>query len=209
MAILWILVVLITVFLAFCLGWCWASRICSVPWLSVPGWSLEHPLLQRLNGTLATLDRLGLRPGQKILEIGPGQGRLLVPAAERVLPDGEAVGIDNQPGMIDRLKVRAEKAGITNLTAILGDATQPHVPSESFDLVFLCTTLGRIADRAAALTQCYQALKPGGMLSITETLGDAHYLRRSVIKRLAKAAGFRFQSTHITWWLSTINFVKP
>jgi ubiquinone/menaquinone biosynthesis C-methylase UbiE len=87
---------------------------------------------------------MSLQAGQRILEIGPGPGRLLIPAAERVLPDGEAVGIDIQPGMIERLKQRAKKAGLTNLTAIVGDATEPHVDEASFDLVFLVTTLGEI-----------------------------------------------------------------
>ncbi len=110
-------------------------------------------------------------PGQRILEIGPGPGRLLIPAAKRVEPGGEAVGIDIQPGMIDRLKKRVAEAGITNLNAILGDATQPHFDEPNFDLVFLVTTLGEIPDRAAALAESYKALKPGGVLSITEIFG--------------------------------------
>ena len=89
--------------------------------------------------------------GSVFLEVGPGPGRLLIPAARRVLPGGEVVGIDIQPGMIERLKERAKTANITNLTAILGDATQPIVPEASFDVAFLVTTLGEIPDRAAAI----------------------------------------------------------
>jgi len=134
---------------------------------------------------------------------------LLIPAAQRVLPGGEAVGIDIQQGMIERLKAKAEKAGVTNLTAILGDATQPHVPEASFDLVFLCTALGEIPDRAPALTQCHRALKPGGVLSITEIFGDPHYQSRSVVQRLAEAAGFRLRAIKGRWWFYTANFIKP
>jgi ubiquinone/menaquinone biosynthesis C-methylase UbiE len=133
---------------------------------------------------------------------------LLIPAAARILPGGEAVGIDIQPGMIDRLKIRADRAGVTNLKAILGDATRPHVPETSFDLVFLCTALGEIPDRAAALGQCHRALKPGGVLSITEIIGDPHYQSRSVVQRLAEAAGFRHQSTQGRWWFYTACFIK-
>jgi ubiquinone/menaquinone biosynthesis C-methylase UbiE len=172
-------------------------------------WSLESPAFQRWSGTEKTLQRIGLRPGQRILEIGPGPGRLLVPAAQRILPGGEAVGIDIQPGMIERLQSRAKRAGVPNLTAILGDATQPHVPEASFDVVFLCTVLGEIPDRAAALRQCYRALKPGGMLSITEMAGDPHYQSRSTVQRLAEEAGFRLQSIQGGWWFFTANFIKP
>jgi ubiquinone/menaquinone biosynthesis C-methylase UbiE len=170
---------------------------------------LESPLFQGLSGTETTLNRIGFRPGQKILEIGPGPGRLLIPAAQRVLPGGEAVGIDIQPGMIERLKVRATQAAITNLTAILGNATRPLVPEASFDLVFLCTALGEIPDRVAALCQCHRALKAGGILSVTEKFGDPHYQSRSTVKRVAEEAGFRLQSIQGGWWFFTATFIKP
>ncbi len=99
--------------------------------------------------------------------------------------------------MIERLKRRAHEAGVTNLETIVGDATYPHVPEASFDHVFLCTALGEIPDRTAALTQCYRALKPGGVLSITEMFGDPHYQTGSVVRRLAEEVGFRLQS--VTW----------
>jgi ubiquinone/menaquinone biosynthesis C-methylase UbiE len=207
LTILGIVVGIIAVFVLFSFGWRWASRIWSLPCPSVTAWRFDNPLIRGLTRT--TLDRLGLRPGLRILEIGPGPGRLLVPAAQRVLPGGEAVGIDIQPGMIERLKLKAAKLGVTNLTAILGDATQSHVPPESFDLVFLCLALGEIPDRAAALAQCRRALKPGGVLSITEIFGDPHYQRRSVVKRLAQAAGFQLQSVQGGWWMFIATFIKP
>jgi len=204
---LWVLRLVVAV-LAIHFLWRWASRKWSLPFPSFLAWTLDSQVFQRFSGTETTLNRIGLRPGAKILEIGPGPGRLLIPAAQRILPGGEAVGIDIQPGMIERLRVRAAAAGIKNLTAILGDATKPHVPEGSFDVVFLCTALGEIPDRAAALSQCYRALKPGGVLSITEKIGDPHYQSRSTLKRLAQEAGFRLQSIQGGWWFFTANFVK-
>jgi len=78
----------------------------------------------------------------------------------------------------------------------------------SFDLVFLCTVLGEIPDRAAALAQCHRGLKPGGVLSITEVAGDPHYQFQSVARRLAETAGFEFQSINGGWWFYTATFVK-
>jgi len=207
LTILWIVLAVTILFAAISLAWRLASRIWSLPCPSVTAWRFDNPLIRALTRT--TLDRLGLRPGQKILEIGPGPGRLLIPAAARVLPGGEAVGIDIQTGMIERLKARAEKTGMTNVTAILGDAAQPHVPEASFDVAFLCTALGEIPDRAAALAQCHRALKAGGVLSITEMFGDPHYQFRATVQRLAEAAGFCLQSVTGGWWMFTANFVKP
>ena len=90
-------------------GWplgCGHSRVR----LPSPGcWKI--PVFQRILGTATTLDRIGIRPGQRIVEFGPGPGRLLIPAARRVLPEGEVIGIDLQQGMLDRLKRHAERAG--------------------------------------------------------------------------------------------------
>jgi ubiquinone/menaquinone biosynthesis C-methylase UbiE len=192
----------------FTLGWRWASRKWSLPCPSLLAWSLDNSLVQRSPLTLKTLDRIGLHPGEKVLEIGPGPGRLLIPAAKVVMPGGEVVGIDIQPKMVERLRRNAEKDGVTNLTVILGDATQPHVTEASIDVAFLCTVLGEIPDRTAALARCYRALKHGGRLSITEVILDPHYQPRSTVRRLAEGAGFRFVSIQGGWWFYTANFVK-
>ena len=209
MQITWIFLGLIALAVAIGVGWRSASRRWSLPCPALLAWSLENPIAQRLNGTRVVLERLGLRPGQRVLELGPGPGRLLIPAARMILPEGEAVGIDVQPAMVERLKRRASEAGATNLKVILGDATQNHVAESSFDVVFLCAALGEIPDRTAALRQSNRALRPGGVLSVSEMFGDPHYQRQSVVRRLAEDVGFQFQSIRGGWWLFTADFVKP
>lgn len=111
------------------LVWRLASRRWSLSCPAGLGGSLESRLFEPL--TRRTLDRMNLRPGHRVLEIGPGPGRLLISAARRLLPDGEAVGLDIQPGMVLRLEARARGAGVSNLTAVRGDATRLTFPSES------------------------------------------------------------------------------
>ncbi len=204
-----ILVAVIATVILISFGWRWASRIWSLPCPSLIGWVLESPFYGRIIGTEKTLERIGLQLGLRVLEIGPGPGRLLIPAARKVLPGGTVVGIDIQARMLERLKARAEAANVTNLTTILGDATQLIVPEASFDVVFLAAALGEIPDRAAALAQCFRALKSGGVLSISETQPDPHYQSKATVKRLAEAAGFRLQSIQGGMWLYTANYVRP
>lgn len=190
------------------LGWRWVSRRRSLPcptWLAA---TLTSSLMDKLAGTQTTLDRLGLQPGQRVLEVGPGPGRLLIPASRRIWPGGDVVGLDIQPGMLERLNARTARAGVSNLTAVLGDATQSHFSPESFDVIYLCTVLGEIPDRAAALRECHAALKPGGLLSITEIFPDPHYQSRTAVQRLAEAAAFRLLETYGPWYFFTANFVK-
>jgi hypothetical protein len=69
--------------------------------------------------------------------------------------------------------------------------------------------LGEIPDREAALRRVFAALKPRGMLSVTETLRDPHYQRLATVLRLAEAAGFE-RGEHFKNCLGyTIHFVKP
>jgi len=188
--------------------WRYASRrreLPCPPWLA---WSLTNPLTDRLWNPETTLNRVGLRPGQRVLEVGPGPGRLLVPAARRVLPGGSVVGLELQPGMVSRLRERAAREGVRNLTAVLGDATQPHLEPESFDVVFLSTVLGEIPDRATALRECYRVLKPGGWLSVTEILPDPHYQSPAEVRRVAEGVGFRFEEMLGPWYRYTMNFMR-
>lgn len=190
------------------LWWRWRSRSHSLP---CPTWlagGLESPFMSKLIGTQTTLDRIGLRPGERVLEVGPGPGRLLLPAARRVLPGGEVVGLDIQPGMVQRLQRRARRAFITNLKAVAGDASQSYFAPESFDVIYLCAVLGEIPDREAVLRQCFAALKPGGILSITEIFPDPHYQSRRTVRRLGEQVGFQLQAVHGRWYFFTANFIK-
>lgn len=75
-------------------------------------------------------------------------------------------------------------------------------------MIFLCTVLGEIPDRRAVLRQCYQALKPDGVLAITEIFGDPHYQSRAVVRHLAGDSGFRLRETAGHWFFFTASFVK-
>ena len=55
----------------------------------------------------------------------------------------------------------------------------------------LVTVLGEIPDQVAALKEIYQALKPGGILSITEVIFDPHFQRRENVLHSAQATGFK------------------
>jgi hypothetical protein len=84
MKMLRILLLSILTLVGVSLIWRRISRQRSLP---CPTWMsglVEGPLMDRVLGTQTTLDRIGLKRGQRVLEIGPGPGRLLIPAAKRV-----------------------------------------------------------------------------------------------------------------------------
>jgi ubiquinone/menaquinone biosynthesis C-methylase UbiE len=144
-----------------------------------------------------------------VVEIGPGPGRLLVPAARRVLPGGKAIGVELQQGMLDKLRRKLAVNDPGNVELIHGDATQRLLPPESVDVVYLCTVLGEIPDRRAALQNCFDALRPGGRLSITEIIMDPHYQTVAKVRALATELGFEFEDMSSNWRMYTANFRRP
>jgi ubiquinone/menaquinone biosynthesis C-methylase UbiE len=60
-----------------------------------------------------------------------------------------------------------------------------------YDRAMLVTVLGEIPEQEAALQEIYQALKPGGILSVTEVIFDPHFQSRESVQRVAGRVGFR------------------
>jgi ubiquinone/menaquinone biosynthesis C-methylase UbiE len=163
-----------------------------------------------LAGSDLLLDRARVGRGMWVLDVGAGPGRLALPAAERVGPDGRVVALDAQPAMIRRLEQRAARRGLTRLRAVLADAGEAEADLEpdAFDRAFLVTVLGEITDKPRALRAIHRALKPGGILSITELLPDPHYQSRATVRALAQSAGFTPADSFGTWLAFTSNFTK-
>ena len=170
---------------------------------------LENPYMNAVAGSDVILQRARVQPGMAVLDVGAGPGRLSVPAAHRVGPDGRVVAFDVQPVMLARLQQAKAAAGVTNLQAVLGDAGKGPLPRGPFDRVLLVTVLGEIADQRAALVEIFKLLKPGGLLSVTEVLPDPHYQSRRRVRRLAEGAGFEVTEVLGPWYAFTMNLRKP
>ncbi|HIC92931.1 MAG TPA: methyltransferase domain-containing protein, partial [Anaerolineae bacterium] len=71
-------------------------------------WLMNNPL--RRHYIRPVLDRVGIRPGERVLELGPGPGAFTVDAARRVGPEGWLIAVDIQPEMIAQVKRRVREA---------------------------------------------------------------------------------------------------
>lgn len=189
--------------------WRLVSRRQALPCPSWLSWMLENPFMNSVAGADAILDRLMVEPGMKVLDIGCGPGRLTVPAAQRVGAAGQVTALDLQPEMLRRVQEKLDSAALTNVRLIHGGAGEGQVKPATVDRALLVTVLGEIPNREAALAEILQALKPGGILSITEVLPDPHYQTPGTIRRLAAQVGFQ----EVAYWGSfpafTIHLQKP
>jgi SAM-dependent methyltransferase len=152
-------------------------------WVEAP-----HPLItrDRLRGVLEP------RPGERVLEVGPGTGYYTLDAAEWVSPGGQLDIFDLQQEMLDHTKRRADERGLANITATQGDARQLPYSDATFDAAFLVTVLGEVPDQDAALRELARVLKPNGRLVVGELFGDPHWVSPRRLRDRAEATGLTF-----------------
>ena len=202
-----IVIVVLVVILA-AVGWRYAVRHMFLPCPPCLISLLENPYMTAVAGSSLILDRALVERGMTVLDVGCGPGRLAIPAAERVGMSGLIVALDIQEGMLRRLKERVAQRRLTNIRTVLAGAGEGAVERNRFDRVFLVTVLGEIPNKTQALREIYDALKPEGILSVTEVIPDPHYQRPSTVQARAEEAGFRLKGVHGGMLAFTMNFGK-
>ncbi len=190
-------------------------------------YDLTNRLLSRRGNRLRTMfaDDLELRPGDRVLDVGCGPGRLARVFAERVAPTGSVDGIDAAVEMINRASSQARKrrAAATFQVAFAQDLP---FPDATFDAVACTLALHHVAeeDQRTAVEEMCRVLRPGGRLLIAELHkgpGRWHagprWLRHSGEDMLDKALGLvqasgfteiATESTNVGW-LGKITACKP
>ena len=115
------------------------------------------------------LQILGVKTGERVLEIGFGTGHSLVTLAQQVDDAGLLVGVELSPGMIEvaQKRIQAKDPG-RSVQMMQGDGTLLPLASNSFDAVFLSFTLELFSDDeiSIVLGESHRVLKQEGRLGV-------------------------------------------
>jgi ubiquinone/menaquinone biosynthesis C-methylase UbiE len=160
-------------------------------WVEAP-----HPVItrDRLRSVLTP------RPGERVLEIGPGTGYYTLDIAEWVGAEGRVEIFDLQQEFLDHVGARAAERGLANVAPTQGDATALPYADGSIDAVVLTAVLGEIPDPVAALREIRRVLAPEGRLVVGELFGDPHFTTRAALERQAGEADLAVETHSGNWF---------
>ncbi|HYB86277.1 MAG TPA: methyltransferase domain-containing protein [Streptosporangiaceae bacterium] len=106
------------------------------------------------------LERLGVRPGARTLEVGCGNGSMSAWLAGRIAPGGRAVAVDLDLSLID--------ADVPGLEVRQADILAGPVGPGDFDLVTARAVLHHVGDAEAAVENLVASARPGGAILLIE-----------------------------------------
>jgi SAM-dependent methyltransferase len=114
----------------------------------------------------ALFDRLGVGPGWKVLEVGPGQGSLHLALRRRVR--GPIDAVERSPAFAARLATLCRRDGYGPGRLWQIDLRDAPLPPSAYDLVFARWVFLFLPDPLAHVRKLVRALRPGGLLAIED-----------------------------------------
>jgi ubiquinone/menaquinone biosynthesis C-methylase UbiE len=147
---------------------------------------------------------LGLRPGDRVADLGSGSGYFTVRLARAVGPEGRVYAVDVDAEMNEYLTERLEREGVRNAEVILGRFEDPLLPDAGVDLVLTVDTYHHIEDRPTYFRNLRRDLAPGGRVAVIDYDGRkgwfvrwmGHYTPREDLLREMREAGYDVAEEH-------------
>src|SRR5919205_2393411 len=112
-----------------------------------------------------------IRPGERVVDVGCGAGIDSLVAAKKVSPEGQVIGVDMTPSMLEKARQAAQEAELKKSVEFReGYAEALPVEDGWADVVISNGVLNLMPDKGAALAEMSRVLKPGGRLQIGDIL---------------------------------------
>ncbi len=147
------------------------------------------------------IGQFGLKPGDKVTDLGCGSGFYTLAAAKIVGNTGRIAGVDVQDTKLTATKSISLQNNLHNVEVYKADLEKPFhgLPSGGEDAVIMASIVHEVKGRAAVIQNAYSLLKTGGRLLVvdwkdeTSPFGPAMEKRVSAkeIRNELESAGFK------------------
>jgi protein-L-isoaspartate O-methyltransferase len=175
--------------------------VAGAPWLDRP----ERELEEAPSRALAYLQ---IAPGSTVADIGAGSGYFTERLARLVGPTGRVYANDIQRGMLELLRARLDRAGIANVTLVLGEPADPKLPDGTLDLALMVDVYHELSDPQTMLAHIRRALKPSGRLVLIEYKGEDPSIPILPLHKMTVAQA-KLELEHEKFVLSAVNSNLP
>jgi SAM-dependent methyltransferase len=142
---------------------------------------------QREEDCRLLLEALAIKKGQKICDLGCGNGFYTLELARRVGPEGVVYAVDIQPEMLRMLARRAAEEGLTNIRPILGTFIDPRLPKGEVDLVLCIDVYHEFSHPEQMLARIRESLAADGRLVLAEFRGEDPAVPIKPLHKMTKA----------------------
>ena len=171
----------------------------------------NNPERESWEKSSAILERLPLKSGDTILDVGSGAGYFTFKFSDIVGKDGKVYALDTKKPHVDYIESLVKKWGKSNVTPVMSypDNLGLDIEGEA-DVVFMCSlyhiiyAVSSVHERDGMLKGIHQALKPGGKLVIVDNGPVAEeqlpyhgpYIRKELIEAQLAEYGFVLDQAH-------------
>lgn len=111
-----------------------------------------------------------IRSGERVVDVGCGAGMDSLIAARMTGPEGQVIGVDMTPAMLQKARQAAAESNVENVEFREGYGEALPVAAGWADVVISNGVLNLMPDKGAALQEMARVLKPGGRLQIADIL---------------------------------------
>ncbi|HEY7448192.1 MAG TPA: methyltransferase domain-containing protein [Vicinamibacterales bacterium] len=109
-------------------------------------------------GRLTAIRRLGIRRGDRLLEVGVGTG-INLPLYPQIC---QVTGIDLSDSMLEKARSRVARNAVANVRLLQMDAAALNFPDDSFDIVYAPYVISVVPDPVRVVWEMRRVCRPGG-----------------------------------------------